>query len=596
MLAFLGFSAKAAHLGPQILFTANATGAQEVPAVTTNAQASAYFYLNASQDTLCVRAAWFGLSGAPTGIHIHEAEMGQNGGVVFNLTDDIRGGQLVSRITGNDLNPSVIAKLLSGAYYLNIHTTANPNGEIRGQIMPEKDPGFYAVLNTAQETGMVTVDNATGLAVIKVSRDKRSLWIEQVADSLTETPGGAHIHYAAPGMDGPVILDLSSLIDGNRISGVVMVTPGLVDSLMSGNAYINVHTSSNPGGEIRGQINNLPVLGFDAVMDADQETGVVILTNGRGVAHFHLSNTFDTLHFYVQLSGLTGPVMGAHLHAADPGMDGNVVLDLTNYVNGNIITGIVVGANLTEQVIVGMVTGGLYLNVHTAMNMNGEVRGQVYRYLREGYVMELNGAQQTGMVSTSAAGIGFASVDRDQSNLYYSVTVNGLSGALNGAHFHQAARGADGNVVFDLTDNFMKMGTSDYAMGYIDLTSDPEKVAVRTNMLYLNIHTAANANGEIRGQLERKSPCADAPTQTSVSDSPENSRFAIYPNPSAGQVYVRLEPSSSLELNVVNLQGQVLGKFQVNDTDNVLDLTGFKAGVYFIQDAKSGQSLKVVLQ
>lgn len=567
-----------------------------MPAVSTNGQATAYFYLNSTRDTLCIRAAWSNLSGAPTGIHIHEGEMGTNGSVVFNLTTDIVGNKLVSRITGSAITSSVIAKLLSGQYYLNIHTSANPNGEIRGQIMAERDPGFYAVLNTAQETGTVNGSTATGLAVIKVARDKKSFWIEQVNDDLTETPGGAHIHYAPSGQDGPVFVDLTSLINGNRISGTVMCTPGIIDSIMSGNAYINVHTTMNASGEIRGQIANLPDLGFDAVLDTAQETGPVLLSDGNGVAHFHLSNTLDTLHFYVQVSGLTGSISGAHLHEAAAGSDGSVVLDLSSYVSGNIITGIVTGSTLTDDLVNDMFTGGLYLNVHTNANMNGEIRGQVYRYLREGYVFELDGAQESTPVNTNATGVGFASVDRDQSNIYYSVTVNGLSGALNGAHFHEAARGTDGSVVYNITDDFMKMGSSDYAMGYLMIPDAAQKAAIRNNMLYLNVHTSANMNGEIRGQVERSSPCADAPLNTSVMDVPVRPEFSVYPNPSNGIVNVNFKEKRHGKVNLINLQGQILNSYEITGEITQLDLRGMPKGIYLLQLVGSSESVRVSVQ
>ena len=56
----VGFSvsisiSSAAHLSPQILFTAYLFGAQEVPAVTTDGEGIASLYLNSTRDTLCVR-------------------------------------------------------------------------------------------------------------------------------------------------------------------------------------------------------------------------------------------------------------------------------------------------------------------------------------------------------------------------------------------------------------------------------------------------------------------------------------------------------------------------------------------------------------
>lgn len=572
----------AAHLGPQILFAAQLNGAQEVPSVTTNANGVASLYLNATRDTLCVRVSWNGLSGAAGGIHIHEGAAGTNGGVLVDLSNDIQGNQVFGRVSGNALSPSLIAKLLSGNCYLNIHTAANVNGEIRGQVRAESDPGFYSYLTTGAETTPVVGSKASGFAVFKASRDKMSLWVEVISDSLTETPGGAHLHYGAPGVAGGVILDLSSLINGNRISGTLSVTPGLVDSLMSGMVYINLHTSMNPGGEIRGQLENLPVLGFDAVLDTAQETTPVLLSEGRGVAHFHLMNTFDSLHFLVQVSGLSGPITGAHLHAGAVGSSGNVVLDLSNYVADNVISGVITGTDINPAFVNLLLSGDLYLNIHTTLNPNGEIRGQVFRYLREGYTVELDASQETATVGSSARGIGFVSVDRDQTNAYYAVNVAGLTGAVGGAHIHTGARNTDGGVTFDLSDDFDKSGNDDQAMGYIMLADAQQKADLRANMMYINIHTAMNMNGEIRGQIERKGACGNAPGNPSGFAPSIENMPKVYPNPGTGLYFVDLGAEPSASYQVFDATGKRVAE-GVIEQSTAIDIQNLNNGIYFIR-------------
>jgi len=585
----------AAHLGPQILFTAHLNGAQEVPAVSTSAEGLASLYLNSTRDTLCVRVSWSGLSGAATGIHIHDGAMGTNGGVIVNLSDDIQGNQVYGRVTGADLTPSLIASLLSGNTYLNLHTAANMNGEIRGQLKAEMDPGFYSYLTTGAETDPVMGSIATGFAVMKASRDKKSLWIELIADSLSENPGGAHIHYGAPGVSGGVILNLTSLIQGNRIAGTVAVTPGLVDTLMSGMAYLNLHTTMNPSGEIRGQINALPVLGFDAVLTTDQETDPVTGSMARGVGHFHLFSGMDSLHFLIQVSGLTGPITGAHLHEAAARASGGVVLNLSSYVDGNVITGVITGSDLTEDLVNDLFSGGIYINVHTAMNPNGEVRGQVYRYLREGYTMELSASQETSTVTSNARGIGFVSVDRDQSNAYYAVNVTGLSGAITGAHIHTGARGTDGGVTFNLSNDFMKSGANDMAMGYLMLMDPQNKADLRNNMMYVNVHTAMNANGEIRGQIERNSPCSEAPTVPTGIASTLQQSFDAYPNPTSGKLYVQLGEIAQANYQLIDAMGKIVDEGVIANGDSV-QFNELSNGIYFLRLELGSETQTVKVQ
>lgn len=81
---------------------------------------------------------------------------------------------------------------------------------------------------------------------------------------------GAHIHCAPAGMNGPVVAFLAQPtpggVDGKlKVSGSIgdddiindacgATVDELVDSMEAGQAYVNVHSSANPAGEVRGQI------------------------------------------------------------------------------------------------------------------------------------------------------------------------------------------------------------------------------------------------------------------------------------------------------------------------------------------------------
>jgi hypothetical protein len=142
----MSVTAFGAHLSDNLLVTARLSGAQEVPAVTTSATGVAGFSINSSKDSLCIDIIVVGLSGPITGIHIHDGVEGVNGGVVFNLTPFVSGNRIQTVVTGADLTAEIMAKLLSSEYYLNVHTAANPNGEIRGQLKLETDMGLKANL------------------------------------------------------------------------------------------------------------------------------------------------------------------------------------------------------------------------------------------------------------------------------------------------------------------------------------------------------------------------------------------------------------------------------------------------------------------
>jgi CHRD domain len=70
---------------------------------------------------------------------------------------------------------------------------------------------------------------------------------------LTGKALAAHIHLGRPGVAGPVVVPLCGPC-ASGVHGTKKVTAKVRSALLSGGAYVNVHTARNPGGEIRGQV------------------------------------------------------------------------------------------------------------------------------------------------------------------------------------------------------------------------------------------------------------------------------------------------------------------------------------------------------
>ncbi len=71
----------------------------------------------------------------------------------------------------------------------------------------------------------------------------------------------AHVHIGAPGKSGPVVVPLCGPCKSpnkGSFTGAVAGSSQLLNALLHGGAYVNVHTKLNPGGEIRGQVSATP--------------------------------------------------------------------------------------------------------------------------------------------------------------------------------------------------------------------------------------------------------------------------------------------------------------------------------------------------
>lgn len=118
---------------------ATLTGSQEVPPVSTSASGVLFGSYDDVAKTINLAITVNGiLQSDLTASHIHRAPVGVNGPVIFTIGSGssyaVLGSQLIKVIAGAPFPAAEEANLLSGKTYINIHTTAYPAGEIRGQI------------------------------------------------------------------------------------------------------------------------------------------------------------------------------------------------------------------------------------------------------------------------------------------------------------------------------------------------------------------------------------------------------------------------------------------------------------------------------
>jgi len=119
-----------------------------------------------------------------------------------------------------------------------------------------------------------------------------------------------------------------------------------------------------------------PSLAATVNMKADlKATTEVPPTDSKGSGS--VTATYDTaskkLSWKGSVSGLSGPATAAHFHAGEPGKNGGVVVPIAGADKGSFEG----SATLTDAQAEELMAGKWYVNVHTAANKGGEIRGQV---------------------------------------------------------------------------------------------------------------------------------------------------------------------------------------------------------------------------
>lgn len=451
-------------------FTAFLWGAEEVPPVRTTATGTATFTVDeAGRTTYAIQHSVAGATAA----HIHLAIAGETGGPIIPLEP------VSANMSGNfELSPRDLEALREGRLYVNIHSGANPGGEIRGQILMPGERLFVAALEGLQETPPVSTP-ASGVAQLVLSADRTSV---RYLLSQTATATGMHVHGAPVGVAGGVLFPLDE--NGGSFALPAVQLDGLLDGLW----YVNVHTAANMGGEIRGQITEPGATIFSAHLTGEQEIPEVV-TNAEGFGQLLLDYWQTEATYYVQHTA--SATTAAHVHEAPGGLSGGVEFGLT--ASDDAFRG-------RETVTAGQVTelmrGLWYFNVHTTGNPGGEIRGQILRIGEVLFTARLTGAEEVPPVNTNASGGVGVILSRTRDEIRYDGAVQMLTATA--AHIHEAPPGMEGNPVITLSITNAGILSGDAPMTAADVS------ALATGNWYVNVHTMANPGGEVRGQLERK--------------------------------------------------------------------------------------------
>ena len=505
------------------IFQASLAGANEVPPVASQATGQAVLGLSADGTSLSFRVLVNDI-GPISAAHIHVGNPEENGPITHWLYDST-GANAPGGLFDEDhpisgtltLSPTEVTELLNGNYYINVHSTAVPSGELRGQILPFSHPqDFNALLAGENEVPSVATE-ALGVSTFTFVMTDTVDFDIAVRDIMSIT--AAHIHLGTLNENGPVVHWLYDRNDvnapggpfdpANPITGTLNLDAEDIVDLLTGYFYVNVHTEVVPSGEIRGQIGTARA--YESDLSGDNEVPPVD-TDASGDAVLALSADTSSLHFRIFVDDIED-ITAAHIHLGEAGTNGPVVHWLydMNGVNApgglfdpdHPLSGTV---NLSTTHVMDLLAGDYYLNVHTMEVPSGELRGQIEPDNPDTHFLTfLNGDNEVPSVDTPATGLGQFVLNPDLNTLHYGIGVSDIL-SITAAHIHQGDEDENGPVLHWLYDaNGVNAQGGDFnpdnpiagsvqldAWGLVDLL---------TEYYYVNVHTQGVPSGEIRGKI-----------------------------------------------------------------------------------------------
>jgi CHRD domain len=235
-----------------------------------------------------------------------------------------------------------------------------------------------AEMKAANETptpkGDVAAAQGTFTATLTKSGTGASMSWRLEFSNLSGNAIAAHIHVAARGVAGPVRVPLCAPCTSG-VTGTATIDAAVLDAIQNDRAYVNVHTPTNPAGEIRDQVSIVASVktSLRAAQERPKPKGNVRRARGTFTATITRSGTSAVVAWRLTFSRLTGKAIAAHIHSGVRGKAGPVIVSLCapcrNGASGR--------ATVDASVLGALEAGRAYVNVHTRKNPAGEIRGQI---------------------------------------------------------------------------------------------------------------------------------------------------------------------------------------------------------------------------
>jgi len=309
-----------------------------------------------------------------TAAHLHQAYAGSNGPIILGLEQDPGNADRWQTPDDASLSEEEMAAVMRGETYFNVHTEANPAGELRGQVVPE---GFEVVIATPNGEEQVPMQVTTdGFARAAITLDKSSN-TAQVHLTTTLDLTASHLHSAIAGTNGGVVVPFEQDAAG---AGHWFATDAdfseLIDQLAGAQLYFNLHTADNPAGELRAQVAPAGYQVLISTLDSLQRPGdTVVDSDAEGVSAMTLNLGTGNFSIHVNTMGVEDAT-DAHIHAGAGGAVGAVLFTLTQSI-ADLNHWSADDQTFTAEQLVSYLEGEMYVNVHTPAYPEGEIRGQL---------------------------------------------------------------------------------------------------------------------------------------------------------------------------------------------------------------------------
>jgi hypothetical protein len=343
---------------------------------TETGSATASFTLDLDDNSLSGSVTLTGVTAS--GVSLRQGFAGEPGDEVLALNQANTSNWSIPDNT--TLTTAQRGNLNSGQLFVQVNTSAQPNGALRGQIIPDDIDLIITELSEAQSIPP-TGSSATALAFVTLNTSNGAL-AARVNTSNFPDATIAHIHRAFAGSSGGILINLTQ--DANNPShwsnagNEESLDAAGISALNAGELYFNFHSMDFAGGEIRGQIvpNDIDVvfteLSGDAVVMAGM-TGVTTDASAIAASTINLNTNVATFNLNTQnLDDATAVT----LNQAPAGQNGPVAIDFQQSLNPmSLWSAQAVPLNAVQ--VAALNGQGLYFTVVSPAFPAGEVRGQL---------------------------------------------------------------------------------------------------------------------------------------------------------------------------------------------------------------------------